>query len=130
MTITPDISAKLSELIQRISSDAAAHDWQRDLARRFKALPVYGDIGGALLICTDGTVLGVSWDDESKATPAPLDWSLIAYAAAGYKFPELNVTPPQRPDAGWVSCFCCGRDVGVGLGCTHCFGLGWQYAMA
>src|SRR5262245_42312915 len=94
------------------------NDWQRDLAGRFGALGVYGDMGGALMVRPDGSVLGVGWDDEQPSVVTN-GWRIIGLAAASYRFPDLADLAPERPVAAWP-CYRC-----AGPGCEYCFGMGW-----
>jgi hypothetical protein len=114
-----DLSAKLDALIESHASGCRCHDWQKDIAIRFRARGVYGDIGGALMLRPDGSVLSTGWDDE-RAEPAKEGWCLIALAAASYRFPELSSLAPERP-ANARPCWQCRN-----AGCDYCFGMGWS----
>jgi hypothetical protein len=126
------LARRIAELIRAYQTGAAPHDWQRELACRFDALPVYSDLGGALLLRPDGEVLSVGWDDDD-ARPPKSPWHLIALAGAAEGFPELRGVLPSRP-ADAVSCPQC-RGAGLerwevesGKGvtfCGKCGGLGW-----
>jgi hypothetical protein len=88
------------------------------MAVRFAGLGVYADLGGALVLRPDGSVLGVGWDDEEPSEAGP-GWRLVALAAASYHFPELADLAPERP-RGARPCPACS-----GQGCERCFGMGW-----
>jgi hypothetical protein len=68
------------------------------LARTLKALPVYADMGGALLIRPDGQVLevssDVSWTDPSPPFRVVSDSASInqAYDRCAERFPRLQAT--------------------------------------
>lgn len=113
-----DVSAKIEALIESHRSGCLCHAWQRDMATRFEALGVYGDIGGALMVRPDGSVFSAGWDDE-QAKPANEGWCVIALAAASHRFPELSSLAPERP-ATTRPCWKCG-----GAACEYCFGMGW-----
>jgi hypothetical protein len=127
------LASRILELIRSSQAGAAGHGWQKELARRFDALPVYSDLGGALLLRPDGAVLSVGWQDEQKAGPADQRWSLMGRVAAAEFFPELRALVPTPP-ASAVTCPRCG---GAGLErwwvdgvkgvtfCGGCCGLGW-----
>ena len=62
------------------------------LARVFDALPVYADIGGALLVRVDGSVMSVHsnqvWDDASEWEKVDdPSWLRIAYEAGAERHP-------------------------------------------
>jgi hypothetical protein len=100
-------------------------------ARRLRAWPVYGDVGGVLLVATDGTVYCRGHDtDEVLPEPDP-NWRTLAWAAAARLVPELRALLPERPP-GYPVCSACG-----GLGrqqvtqqswcwCGACWGAGWR----
>jgi hypothetical protein len=112
------LPAKIDALVELQRSGCHCDDWQKEVANRFGALAVYGDIGGALMIQPDGLVLSAGWDDE-QAVPAKGGWRLIALAAASYRFPELSSLAPKRP-ATARTCWKCSDS-----GCGTCFGMGW-----
>jgi hypothetical protein len=118
MTLSKALSDTITALVAAHSSGQMGHDWQRDLAKRFGALGVYSDIGGALMLRPDGSILGVVWDDEMASVPQA-GWKIIGLAAASYFFPELAVLAPERPAAAWPCLWC------SGIGCASCFGMGW-----
>jgi hypothetical protein len=111
-----------------MSADGSVPDWKRELARRFGALPVYGDIGGALLVATDGRVWSCGWDAE-KAEPADEQSRLLALIVCVESLPELGRLLPARPKAAPDCPLCRGAGVidlaGIHLRCGHCAGLGW-----
>jgi hypothetical protein len=112
------LSEQIAALVEAHRTGAATYDWQRDMAVRFGGLGVYGDIGGALVLRLDGSVLEVGWDDEAAAEAGP-GWQLIALAAASYRYPELAALAPERPPTA-QPCWKCS-----GPGCEYCFGMGW-----
>jgi hypothetical protein len=104
------------------------------VARHLQALPVYVDIGGALLLRPDGTVLEVhsnqSWDGpvESRDLEAERDLKLARVAAAR-SWPTLASLAPQRPE-GAAECATCQGDGLLVVGeleayCRDCGGSGW-----
>lgn len=65
------------------------------LARSLEALPVYADLGGALLIRPSGEVLLVHsdqpWDATSKfEVEARPEWRRLAFEACSRRFPALD----------------------------------------
>jgi hypothetical protein len=129
------LASRILELIRAFQNGtgAARHGWQQELACRFDAVPVYSDLGGALLLRPDGKILRVGWEDEEKAEPADQRWSLMGRVAAAEFFPELRALAPSPP-ASADNCPNCG---GAGLErwwvegvkgvtfCGRCCGLGW-----
>ena len=105
------------------------------LARQLSALPVYVDIGGAILIRPDGTVLEVhsnqSWEGgvESRSLTEPRDL-LLARVAASRTWPTLASLAPERP-ADATDCKTCEGAGQLVLGdlqayCRECGGTGWR----
>jgi hypothetical protein len=133
--VTTALALCIAELIAAFQAGEAPHDWQRELARRFGALPLYGDMGGALLLRPDGEVLVVEWEAEANARPADRGGRLLCLAVAADTFPELRPLLPPRPAAA-VSCPACNalgrlRLTGINhpLWCGECSGLGWLDAV-
>lgn len=94
-------------------------------AAQMKALPVYSDFGGTLLISESGEVL--ERDDESGVTSPVKDrvWFLIALVSAARRFPELSFLQPQRPIAALECTSCSGSGFQMGVLCGRCGGTGW-----
>jgi hypothetical protein len=113
-----ELAARIAALIESHRAGVDCSDWQREVAIRYGALGVYGDIGGALMVRPDGSVLGAGWDDD-QATAATEGWRIIGLAAASYWFPDLAALTPERPTNARI-CWKCG-----GPGCRHCFNMGW-----
>ncbi|MGH9870579.1 MAG: hypothetical protein ACREAA_20775 [Candidatus Polarisedimenticolia bacterium] len=104
------------------------------LARRFDALPVSADMGGALLIRPSGEVILVHsnqpWglESEHEVVTDP-GWRTIAFVEAGERFPSLSFLRPERPDTA-VDCPSCGGTGRVPFAdqkvmCGACHALGW-----
>jgi hypothetical protein len=117
-TVDTSLSERIAALVEAHRTGTAGDEWQRDMAVQFGGLGVYGDIGGALVLRPDGSVLSVGWDDEVASEPSP-GWRVIALAAASYWYPELAALAPERPPTA-RPCWKCG-----GPGCESCFGMGW-----
>lgn len=109
----------------------------RPVARGLGALPLYVDIGGALLLRPDGTLLEVhsnqSWADEveSRVLDGPRDL-MLARVAAAHAWPALASLAPERPP-GAVDCSTCDGTGRLALGdlkayCRDCGGAGWASA--
>jgi hypothetical protein len=97
-SIDSDISAALAAYLDDHSLIGPVLDKNADLpvlARKFRALPVYADIGGALLIRPNGEVLLVHSDqiwDETAQSEVETDkqWLLVAYTSCAQRFPSLH----------------------------------------
>ena len=117
--MTSDLSDRIAALIAAQRAGSGCSDWEQELAARFGAFAVYGDLGGAMLLRQDGSVFGLGWQDEQPSDVTP-GWRLIALAAASYRFPELAALRPERPAAARPCSDC------HGVGCEWCFGVGWR----
>jgi hypothetical protein len=119
----------ISEVIRRLAKEVArSHGWPwlAEAARAAGALPVYADMGGAVLIAPDQSVLFYDWETSSVRQMPAEDWRLLAFAKAARRFPELRSLFPPRPSNA-VDCSQC---QGTGLilerlDCGSCFGVGW-----
>ncbi len=127
------LASRILELIREHQAGAAGHGWRQELGRRFDALPVYSDLGGALLLRPDGMVLSVAWADEEKAGPADTRWSLMGRVAAAELCPDLRARAPCPPAGAGTCPTCAGAGLerwwvegvkGVTI-CGGCCGLGW-----
>ena len=81
-----------------------------EAVRTTGALPVYADMGAALLLRPDGEILAFPWD--SLGTPAPESdpvWRLIAVVVGAETYPELQPLLPVRPSGSPGCPWCAGR---------------------
>jgi hypothetical protein len=106
-----------------------------EAVRASGALPVYVDMGGALLLRPDGEILCLPDGASIEALAVEPDpgWRLTAVAVGAEIYPELKPLLPARPllteDCKW----CHGRgririsesDHRRGPICGKCYGLGW-----
>jgi hypothetical protein len=105
------------------------------VVRRAGALPVYADLGGALLIERTGRVLSIStnqsWDEDAVTEEERDDNQVtVAYVCAAELFPSLNFLRPARPPSAMDCSKCCGTGrLRIGrvslVGCGSCWWLGW-----
>jgi hypothetical protein len=102
-----------------------------EAARRLRAWPVYGDLGGVLLVAADGAVHYQEHNTmEARPEPDPR-WRSLAWAAAAELVPELRPLLPKQP-AGVPECPACGGTGRVQVTrhtpawCGGCWGLGWR----
>lgn len=102
---------------------------------RLRAWPVYGDIGGTLLLAADGTVHCQDHNTMVVGPESDPRWQSRAWAAAAEQVPELRPLLPERP-LGVPACAACqgtGRvqvTLRTRLWCGSCWGLGWQRSSA
>jgi uncharacterized protein (TIGR02996 family) len=128
----------IARLVRGFYEDSSRPGWPgsdqfRQLARRHNALPLYGDLGGMLLLRSGGELLSMAHDDEEPRIETCLGWRLIALTAGADFFPQLRPLLPPRPAsaAPCQSCHgtgmawqCLERDDGK-TPCSDCWGLGW-----
>lgn len=62
----------------------------RKVAAKLKAIPVYSDIGGCLLINLKGEIICFEWNDESTKIESDPYWRDIALKEATAKYPKLG----------------------------------------
>lgn len=97
-SINSDITAVLTAYLNDHSLIGPVLERNDDLpilARKFHALPVYADMGGALLIRLNGEVLVVhsnqAWDETSQSEVETNEqWLRVAYLSCARRFPELQ----------------------------------------
>jgi hypothetical protein len=105
--------------------------------REHGAIPLWADMGGAVLLRPDGTVLEFEWDDPSEHDPRKVDhptWP-VALVTGAERYPWLaSVLLPIRPSNA-VECPDCegkGRRIYDGpnrrgtVYCATCNALGWR----
>jgi len=131
------LPAWASECIARaVGAFLARADSSKDadlvrVAGELRAWPVYGDLGGVLLLAPNGAVY--CRDNNTMEVRPELDpgWRQLAWAAAAEAVPELRPLLPARPDDA-PDCTGCG---GVGqvqitpncrVWCGSCWGQGWR----
>jgi hypothetical protein len=130
---TPDLRSVIEHLITQWLA-SPTHLELVEAVRISGALPVYVDVGGALLLRADSEILCFPWD--SLGEPAPESdpgWRLTAVVVGAEKHPELRPLLPVRPigteDCRWCAChgrICIGDlDRSSDLICGSCYGLGW-----
>lgn len=101
-----------------------------EAVRRLRALPVYSDFGGTLLIDGHGEVHSQSHITMEVSPESAPEWRTMAWVAAADLVPELRAALPARP-ADATDCAAC-----VGNGkvwvheafhwCGQCSGVGWR----
>src|SRR5512138_1434937 len=97
-----------SDIAARVASTVAALDETTHLewiGQQHSAIPLFADLGGAILLRADGTFLELEWDEPSEQTPRELDtpsWP-VALVAGSERYPWLVPLLPLRP-ADAVTC--------------------------
>ena len=98
MQLTSAQKQSIQRAIGEYLNDPASIDLTTDLAvlaRIFNALPTYADIGVALLVLNDGTVLAFStnqvWDEASEyREESDPNWLRIAYQRGAERYPTAR----------------------------------------
>ncbi len=103
----PDLRSVIQHLIQRWF-DSPTHLELVDAVRTSGALPVYADMGGALLLRPDGEILCFPWDSLGEpARESDPGWRITAVVVGTEKYPELRpllpVRPVGTPDCQWCA---------------------------
>ena len=104
--------------------------------RASRALPVYSDMGGDLLLRPDGEILvHDGWEDDEPQIETDSVWRLTAIVVGVEKYPELRPLLPIR-DPGTKDCYACGgrgeihiAGINCSFRCGNCCGLGWGGAV-
>jgi hypothetical protein len=103
------------------------------LGHRHSLIPLYADMGGAILLRADGVLLEVLWDSETEEYPTELERApSVALVAGCARYPWLACLLPPRPQHAIACTTCSGQGVLV-LGehrafCAACGALGWTAA--
>jgi len=130
----PRHAARVAAHLRRLLSakpTPPAHGWRVEVARATGCLPVYGDIGGVILVSPAGELLFLAHDSEAvvplDAEPGP--WEKVALLSMAETYPDLDDLRPVRPEDA-RDCPNCdgagGMQIGQHyLGCYLCGGTGW-----
>jgi hypothetical protein len=106
------ISARATERIAREADAYLAQAGRYDdpsldqAVRTLHAWPVYGDLGGVLLVAPDGEVYCRRHETLDLVVETDSRWRTIAWAAAAEQAPEVRELLPIRPD-GTPDCSTC-----------------------
>ena len=134
MRIPSDVASRLRAAIETLGEDTLPDR----LGRAHGALPLWADLGGAILLRPDGMFLELEWDQPSEQQPREVDepsWS-VALVAGAERYPWLAGLLPSRPE-GAIDCSDCHGeghlrfDTSETRGtvyCGTCDGLGWRAA--
>lgn len=104
------------------------------VAAKAKAIPVYADIGGALLLDSMGRILSVSTNEPWNASTeveeeTDENWRAVALVSAAERYPSLQFLRPLRPSTA-IDCPACGGSGRVLIAaaqarCGRCWSRGW-----
>jgi hypothetical protein len=130
---TPDLRSVIEVLVTRWLASPTHLDLVAAV-RESGALPVYVDVGGALLLRPDCEILLLPSDSiETPVIEFDPRWRLTAIVVGAEKYPELKPLLPARP-TGIGDCEWCDGRGRIRLGdskhrrgpiCGRCYGLGW-----
>ncbi len=134
MSMSKKLAVKIAGLIQDYEREAASDPTQlRQLVAQEKVLPLCWDMGGVIVINTDGDVLSYSWDDTVQ--PKVVNDSRlrnVALLQGSMRHPELKVLLSPKPLDAQTCSFCGGTGIAPYAGKTsggtilcYCGGLGW-----
>jgi ABC-type transport system involved in multi-copper enzyme maturation permease subunit len=113
------------------SKSAQNSEWAA--ATRHRALPVYSDDSGVLLVRPDGQIIEVGWEADACAKPASSYRWLVGLMSGARCYPELQALLPRRPKHADNCPKCQGSgllhvlDAQRAVLCKNCNGLGWVY---
>lgn len=124
----PDLAQTIATLARTVA-EASPLDHMRTAAIRVPGLPVYADMGGVLVIKSDGSV-ALYHHEGDRIEPVDRDpWRTLALIQAAKAYPaELRDLQPARP-ADAVPCEDCdgAGELHTAI-CGACLGAGWQPA--
>jgi hypothetical protein len=123
----------IRSLINAYISGTSGVPWERELARRLDALPLYSDLTVLWMLSADGEVLAVLHDEKGAEPRKETDERLrnLALFQGSRRWPALGYLVPERTDES-VTCESC-ESKGLAAVPTHlqnkvvcwCGGLGW-----
>ena len=125
------ISSQLSALIRQWIDEARATH-PSHLTPDGRAVLIYGDMGGAAYVTSDGEILTQPWDAD-RAQPEP-DPKLrhTALVIGARRRPELKELLPERSPSDTDCSACSGTGWlqfdAARIVCGQCGGLGWNAA--
>ncbi len=106
----PETIVRAIERLGRIAASDATNPELQTAATQAPGLPVHHDMGGILVLRSDGSI--AHYDPETERLSEVEDddkgrWRTYALIQASRKFPELSQIHPRRPD-GATACDSCG----------------------
>ncbi len=129
------LSPQEAEAIRRLSEAVRRDgrwDWEREAASKTSGVPVYADMGGVLVVRSDGVVLLIESNRGVVEEVREERWILVARQEAALKYPELKGLMPVRPEGATDCQECAGhgsvnpfKKVEQDIRCGVCCGMGW-----
>lgn len=119
-------------LLTEFLNGADLPEEQKDLARRFQALPLYLDFMGFFGLRRDGSLTFVPWEPPFELQPVDARMRHVALVQGAARYPELECLRPVRQSDD-VVCPSCGgygrpgvdgKDISDKIVC-ECGGSGW-----
>ena len=124
----PNWNERLARVIEDLCSkaqcdlsDSPFAQGCRQVALETRALPVYCDLGGWLVITSGGSILHY---DVNLGEPAER-WKRLALVMAADRYPELEELRPVRPEGARTCHHCNGNGKIRGCPCATCCAAGW-----
>ena len=110
-----------------------AGGWPDEVGHRYSAIPLYADIGGAVLLRADGVFLELEWDQAIERSPRERSdlTSTVPLVAGAERYPWLKALLPVRPRDARPCATCRGLgSIALTNGssrifCGDCGALGW-----
>ena len=130
MDLPSAISAQITAAVLALDPEGGLPD---RVGRTHSAIPLLADLGGAVLLRADGTILELEWDQESELKPRERGEfaNTVPLVAGVERYPWLAALLPRRP-ADAPACASCDGAGSIspsrGSGrvfCGQCGALGW-----
>jgi hypothetical protein len=130
MRLPETIAEQISIAVSQLDPEGNLPD---RAGRAHAAIPLLADLGGAVLLRSDGTILELEWDQATEQQPrerAELA-SMVPLVAGAERYPWLGALLPPRPAEAnnCPSCLGAGKIIPAGGGggffCGLCNAMGW-----
>jgi hypothetical protein len=111
-----------------LNTTSNLRDIRYDVVRQTGALPLYGDLGGIILLTSSGKLILYENADGKVGELHDESWQKTALVVLARDYPELAELGPVRPDHA-SDCPCChgaGRVTKFRIICGECGGTGWK----
>lgn len=140
MKIPPELTEVIEATLQGYVSNPEPHLVKfdpplnmRKLAAQLNVLPIVLDMGGALVLRTDGEIFSFTWDEPYRLqSEDDVRVRNLVYFQAARKFPALQPLVPRRPVDAYDCDYCNGTGTVAGLPAElvnavtcYCGGIGW-----
>ena len=107
MHLPPHIAARVRTAVESLDDQTLPGR----VGREFGALPLFADIGGAILLRPDGALLELEWDQPSEQAPREVTdpQANIGLVVGAENYPWLAELLPPRPLSAQPCSQCGGR---------------------